>query len=148
MTEPRQVDRLEKPEPRARTPRGRQVTTDAALRGRRNKRYGQKRQGDVRRFFEHLTATQARWHGRKANEETWSHLPIRLEVKAGMQCGPTATAYLKQEKQGEQARAVGDVRPFVGVSAPEGMSDFLITIRGTKFVETLNALGFYQVDQA
>lgn len=125
----------------------RQKTDDPAVRGRRNKRYGHKRQGDVRRFFERLTATQARFRGRTANEETWSHLPVRVECKAGMQCGPAATAYLKQEAQSDQSKAFGDIRPFVAAVAPEGMSDFLLIVRGSRFVETMNALGFYQANR-
>lgn len=121
-------------------------TDDPALRNKRNRAYGHAKQAVVRRWLEQLTGTQARFQGRKANEEMWSHLPVRVEVKAGQQVGAAATAYLNQERQSDQAKAFGDIRKFIGVCAPEGMSDFLITVRASNFVEVCESLGFYQAN--
>jgi len=107
-------------------------------------RKGHRKQDTVRMWFEALTGTKATFHGRKGNEEQWFHLPVRVEVKAGKQVGAVWTAYAKQETQSDQAKPFGDAREFVGCSAPDDMSDFLLTIRASRFEQVANALGFYK----
>jgi len=92
--------------------------------------------------LEALSGTQAVWRGRLANEETADHLPVRYESKAGAQVGPIATRYLAAEKQSEQARATGDVRPFVFLAMPdEWGTDGLIVFRLSRAVDVIASLG-------
>ena len=78
-----------------------------------------KKQRAARKALEDLTAAEAaRFVGQLGNEEAWSGLPLRVEVKSGAQVGPIWTRFEKAEAQSEQSRAVGDIRPFLMVAAP------------------------------
>ena len=59
------------------------------------------------------------------HEEHWGGA-FRIEVKAGKQIDPIWTRYLLAETQSEQARPVGDPRPFVMVAMPDGSTDGLV----------------------
>lgn len=98
-------------------------------RGRLNKQKGHRKQSLARKALEDLFETEALFHGRKANEEAWTHLPVRVEVKAGKQVGPIETRFLAAEKQAATAKATGDPRPFVYVAMPDGMTDGLFICR-------------------
>jgi hypothetical protein len=92
-------------------------------RGRLNKQKGHRKQSLARKALEDLFAAEALFHGRKANEEAWTHLPIRVEVKAGAQVKPIDTRFLAAEKQSVAAKATGDPRPFVFIAMPDGQTD-------------------------
>jgi len=106
-------------------------------RGRLNKQKGHRKQSLARRALEDLFEAEALFHGRKANEEAWTHLPIRVEVKAGAQVGPIATRFLAGEKQSTAAKSTGDPRPFVYVAMPDGMTDGLFICRLSTLKELL-----------
>jgi len=92
-------------------------------RGRLNKQKGHRKQSLARKALEELFGAEALFHGRKANEEAWTHLPIRVEVKAGAQVKPIDTRFLAAEKQSVAAKATGDPRPFVFIAMPDGQTD-------------------------
>ncbi len=62
------------------------------------------------------------------HEELWGGA-VRVEVKAGAQIEPIATRYRLAEQQSEQHRAIGDIRPFVLVTMPDGERDGLVVLR-------------------
>ncbi len=110
--------------------------------GRRNRRKGSRGQSDARKVLERVTGTSASWAGRLANEETWSHLPVRMEVKAGRSNGANAVFghYFKAEKQAGAAKSVGDSRPFVAAFKPDGVNDVLYVVRGSQLAAVVDAL--------
>jgi len=73
------------------------------------------------------------------HEELWGG-GVRVEVKAGKQVGPVWTRFLLAEGQSEQARPIGDPRPFVFVAMPEGTSDGLVVFRLSQVAAVLDAL--------
>lgn len=101
-----------------------------SCRGARSRRSGMKKQREARKAFEVLTGVDAaRFAGQLGNEEAWTGLPIRVEVKSGSQVGPVWTKYALAEAQAEAARAIGDARPFAFVAMPTGMTDGLFVCR-------------------
>lgn len=106
-------------------------------RGRLNKQKGHRKQSLARKALEDLFGAEALFHGRKANEEAWTHLPVRVEVKAGAQVKPIETRFLAGEKQSDAARATGDPRPFVFIAMPDGMTDGLFICRLSTLKELL-----------
>ena len=106
-------------------------------RGRLNKQKGHRKQSLARKALEDLFGSEALFHGRKANEEAWTHLPVRVEVKAGAQVKPIETRFLAAEKQSVAAKATGDPRPFVFVAMPDGQSDGLFVCRLSTLKELL-----------
>lgn len=106
-------------------------------RGRLNKQKGHRKQSLARKALEDLFGAEALFHGRKANEEAWTHLPIRVEVKAGAQVKPIQTRFLAGEKQADTAKATGDPRPFVFIAMPDGMTDGLFICRLSTLKELL-----------
>jgi hypothetical protein len=109
----------------------------AQRRGRLNKQKGHRKQSLARKALEDLFEAEALFHGRKANEEAWTHLPVRVEVKAGAQVGPIETRFLAAEKQSTAAKATGDPRPFVYIAMPDGMTDGLFICRLSTLKELL-----------
>ncbi len=106
-------------------------------RGRLNKQKGHRKQSLARKALEDLFGSEALFHGRKANEEAWTHLPVRVEVKAGAQVKPIETRFLAAEKQATTAKATGDPRPFVFIAMPDGMTDGLFVCRLSTLKELL-----------
>jgi len=106
-------------------------------RGRLNKQKGHRKQSLARKALEDLFGAEALFHGRKANEEAWTHLPVRVEVKAGAQVKPIETRFLAGEKQADTAKATGDPRPFVFIAMPDGMTDGLFICRLSTLKELL-----------
>ena len=106
-------------------------------RGRLNKQKGHRKQSLARRALEDLFETEALFHGRKANEEAWTHLPIRVEVKAGAQVKPIETRFLAAEKQATAAKATRDPRPFCYIAMPDGTTDGLFICRLSVLKELL-----------
>ena len=106
-------------------------------RGRLNKQKGHRKQSLARKALEDLFGAEALFHGRKANEEAWTHLPIRVEVKAGAQVKPIETRFLAAEKQATAAKATGDPRPFCYIAMPDGTTDGLFICRLSVLKELL-----------
>ena len=106
-------------------------------RGRLNKQKGHRKQSLARKALEDLFGAEALFHGRKANEEAWTHLPIRVEVKAGAQVKPIETRFLAAEKQATVAKATGDPRPFCYIAMPDGTTDGLFICRLSVLKELL-----------
>lgn len=106
-------------------------------RGRLNKQKGHRKQSIARKALEELFGAEALFHGRKANEEAWTHLPIRVEVKAGAQVKPIETRFLAAEKQATTAKATGDPRPFCYIAMPDGTTDGLFLCRLSVLKELL-----------
>jgi hypothetical protein len=105
--------------------------------GRRNKRYGHRKQAKARKA---LGVPDAKFLGMMAHEELFGGL-IRTEVKAGKShADPVATHFLASEKQSEQNRAIGDTRPFIAAFMPSKMDDGLVVIRMSQLRETVAAL--------
>jgi hypothetical protein len=65
-----------------------------------------------------------------ANTRHEEHLggPVRYESKAGAQVGPIWTRFQAARVQSEQARAIGDHRPFVMAAHPDKTSEFLLIV--------------------
>jgi len=61
------------------------------------------------------------------NEETWRSA-LRIEVKQGKQVQAAVTAFRRTRDQSEQARPIGDNRPFMGVVVHEGLEVCLIAL--------------------
>lgn len=68
------------------------------------------------------------------HEELWGG-NIRVEVKAGAQVNPIATRFIAAERQSEHHRPIADVRPFVFIAMPDGMSDGLVVMRLSAFAK-------------
>lgn len=124
--------------PNFKAPKAERAETVNQRRGRINRQKGKRKQAAARRVFEAVYQVTVSWAGKKGNEESWDHLPCRLEIKAGQQVGPMATKYLAAEKQSNAARAHGDVRPFVFVAMPDDWgTDGLMVVRLSVFRELM-----------
>ncbi len=98
---------------------------DPSARGKRNRAKGDSK---ARRARKRLGIGGANTR----HEEHWGgHL--RLEVKAGSQVEPIATRFNAAEKQSAQAKAIGDIRPFVMVAMPDGTQDGIVLMRLSQF---------------
>ncbi len=93
--------------------------------GRRNRRSGLRKQRQVRR---ELGVPDSRFAGQNGNEEGW-RWQFRVECKSGQQVRAMTTRFLEAEAQAEGSRSVGDVRPFMFVAMPQGMSDGIVALR-------------------
>ncbi len=90
--------------------------TVAQKRGAANRRAGKLQQREARKTVEKLTGTPAaRFTGQLGNEESWHHLPWRVEVKSGKQVQAAVTSYLRAKAQSDANHALGDPRPFVHI---------------------------------
>ncbi len=98
---------------------------DPRARGKRNRAKGDSK---ARRARKRLGITGANTR----HEEHWGgHL--RIEVKAGNQVQPIATRFNAAEKQSAQAKALGDIRPFVMVAMPDDSRDGIVLMRLSEF---------------
>jgi hypothetical protein len=100
---------------------------DPVARGRRNRAKGDSKARKARKALG-IAGANTR------HEEHWGGV-CRLEVKAGKQIEPIATRFVLAEQQSEQHRPLGDVRPFVMVAMPDGMSDGLVVMRLSVFAQ-------------
>jgi len=94
---------------------------DPVARGKRNRAKGDAK---ARRARKALGISGANTR----HEEHWGGA-FRVEVKAGKQIEPIWTRFLRAETQSEQARPVGDLRPFLMVAMPDGSNDGLVVGR-------------------
>lgn len=98
---------------------------DPRARGKRNRAKGDSK---ARRARKKLGITGANTR----HEEHWGgHL--RMEVKAGAQVQPIATRFHQAERQSAQAKAIGDIRPFVMVAMPDDTQDGIVLMRLSQF---------------
>lgn len=113
----------------------------AACRGARNRRSGMRKQREARKALQALTGAEAaRFAGQLGNEESWSGLPLRVEVKSGAQVSPIWTRYAAAEAQSNANHAVGDPRPFVMVAMGTRTSDGLIVCRLSQLGRVVEAV--------
>lgn len=109
-------------------------------RGARNRRSGMRKQRATRKALEQtFNASAAKFVGQLGNEEAWHGLPVMVEAKSGAQVGPIWTRFLAAESQAHANRAVGDVRPFVMVAMPKGVTDGLVLCRLSQFTDVIEA---------
>lgn len=112
-----------------------------ACRGARNRRSGMRKQREARKSLEALTGAQAaRFAGQLGNEEAWTGLGIRVEVKSGAQVDPVWTKYAAAEAQAAASKAIGDVRPFVFIAMGTRTSDGLMVCRLSELARVVEAL--------
>lgn len=112
-----------------------------SCRGRRSRAGGMKKQRDARKALEAVTGAQAaRFVGQLGNEESWSGLPLRVEVKSGAQCGPIWTRYAAAEIQAEANNAIGNTKPFVLVAMGQRTTDGLVVCRLSQLARVVEAL--------
>lgn len=107
--------------------------------GRRNRQKGKRKQREARKTLEDHFGTAGPTVTATAHEEAW-RMRVRAEVKSGQQVKAMVTRYLEAETQSEISKAIGDLRPFVFVAAPDGMGDKLICFRLSKLGEVLEAM--------
>ncbi len=111
-----------------------------SCRGARNRRSGLKKQRMARKVLERVTGVNAtRFMQAGGNEENW-RLPVRVEVKSGVQCGPVWTKFAATEAQSNAAKSEGDTRPFVAVFMGTRTSDGLFVCRLTQLDRVVEAL--------
>jgi hypothetical protein len=94
----------------------------ARCRGKANKRKGQTKQRAAAKAVGITINRIGAGH-----EENYGGA-LRVEVKAGAQVGPIFTRYLNARAQSEQARPIGDNRPFVFLAMPDGTSGGLAVV--------------------
>lgn len=94
--------------------------------GKRNRSKGDTKARQARKMLG-ITGVNSR------HEEVWGG-SVRVEVKAGAQIKPVATAFVKCEQQSEAARPLGDHRPFMLVCMPDGWKNGLIVMRLEDYV--------------
>ena len=94
---------------------------DPVARGKRNRAKGDSKARRARKMLG-IAGANTR------HEELWGGA-LRVEMKAGAQISPIVTRYRAAEQQSEQARSIGDIRPFVLVAMPDGESDGLAVMR-------------------
>lgn len=100
-----------------------------------------RKQREARKALEALTGAEAaRFAGQLGNEEAWSGLPLRVEVKSGAIAGPVWTKYAAAEAQAAQSKAIGDVRPFVFIAMGTRTSDGLMVCRLSELARVVEAL--------
>ena len=105
---------------------------DAVARGKRNRAKGDSKARRARKQLG-LAGVNSR------HEEHWGGA-LRVEVKAGAQVQPIETRFALAETQSAQAKAHGDIRPFVMVAMPDGMTDGIVLMRLSQFSILLEAL--------
>jgi hypothetical protein len=87
-----------------------------------------------------LGLASEQWRGREANEETWT-AALRVEVKAGgRMANPVGLRYDQMRVQAEQAKAIGDTRPFIAAVKPDGWSDVVVMVKGSDLPDVVAAL--------
>jgi hypothetical protein len=109
--------------------------------GRRSQSSGKRKQRAARKALEQVTGTHAaRFLGQLGNEESWTGLPLRVEVKSGAIAGPVWTKYAAAEAQAAAAKAIGDTRPFVFIAMGQRTPDGLLVCRLSELARVVEAL--------
>lgn len=111
--------------------------TGPSCRGRRNRAKGKRGQRTARKA---LMLQGETWRGREANEESWTSA-LRIEVKAGgRMANPVGLRYDQCRAQSDEAKPIGDIRPFAAVFKPDGWSDVLVVVKGSDLPNVVEAL--------
>lgn len=103
---------------------------DPVARGKRNRTKGDNKARKARRMLG-LSATGK---AGTRHEEHWGGM-FRVEVKAGAQIYPIATRFNNAKAQSDEAKAMGDIRPFLMVAMPDGTSDGIVLMTLKEFSE-------------
>lgn len=105
---------------------------DPVARGKRNRSKGDSKARKARKVLA-ITGVNSR------HEELLGGA-LRVEFKAGGIVAPAFTAFMRCEQQSEQARPIGDTRPFAAVFMPDGSSDGVIACRLSQIAEVAAAV--------
>jgi hypothetical protein len=105
-----------------------------SCRGKANRSKGTRKQRAARRALGIAGPSLGADH-----EENWRGA-VRVEVKAGAQVRPAATAFRKMRDQSEGSRPIGDNRPFAGIAMPDGESDGIFMCRLSDLAEVATAV--------
>lgn len=105
---------------------------DPVARGKRNRAKGDSKARKARRMLG-LSATGK---AGTRHEEHWGGM-LRVEVKAGAQVHAIATRFSNAKAQSDEAKALGDVRPFAMVAMPDGSSDGIVLMTLQDFSDLL-----------
>lgn len=105
---------------------------DPVARGKRNRTKGDAKARNARRRLG-LSGANTR------HEEHWRGA-LRVEIKAGAQVSPIATRFDAARAQSDEARAIGDVRPFAMIAMPDGRSDGIVLMSLSDFSDLLAAI--------
>lgn len=109
--------------------------------GARNRRKGMRKQREARKTLEKVfDAEAAKFIGQLGNEEAWTGLAVRVEVKSGAQVRPVWTRFIVAEEQSQRSRAIGDNRPFLMVAMADHTTDGLAIVRLSQLAALLEAL--------
>lgn len=108
---------------------------DPVARGKRNRTKGDSKARRARKKLG-LSATG---NAGTRHEEHWGGL-FRVEVKAGAQVGPIATRFANAKAQSEASKSLGDIRPFLMIAMPDGMSDGIVLMTLEEFAELVSLL--------
>lgn len=108
---------------------------DPVARGKRNRTKGDSKARRARKKLG-LSATG---NAGTRHEEHWGGL-FRVEVKAGAQVGPIATRFANAKAQSEASKSFGDIRPFLMIAMPDGMSDGIVLMTLEEFAELVSLL--------
>jgi hypothetical protein len=73
------------------------------------------------------------------HEEHWGG-SFRIEAKSGKQIQPIATRFLMAEAQSNAAKSHGDIRPFLMIAMPDGMTDGIVLMRLEQFADMWSLL--------
>lgn len=103
---------------------------DPVARGKRNRSKGDAKARKARRTLG-LSATGK---AGTRHEEHWGGL-FRVEVKAGAQVHAIETRFRNAKAQSDEAKAMGDIRPFLMVAMPDGTSDGIVLMTLSEFSE-------------
>ena len=108
---------------------------DPAARGKRNRTKGDSKARVARRKLG-LAATG---NAGTRHEEHWGGM-FRVEVKAGAQVSPIATRFYQAKGQSDEAKALGDIRPFAMIAMPDGTSDGIVLMTLEEFAQLCSLL--------
>lgn len=108
---------------------------DPVARGKRNRSKGDSKARIARRKLG-LSATGK---AGTRHEEHWGGM-FRVEVKAGAQVYPIATRFGNARAQSDEAKAMGDIRPFAMIAMPDGSSDGIVLMTLSEFSELLTMI--------
>lgn len=110
--------------------------------GARSRRSGMRKQREARKALEVVSgAPAARFVGQLGNEESWTHLGVRVEAKSGKAADVVATKFTACEQQSKSNHAIGDARPFASVHMPTGWgSDGIFSCRLSELGRVVEAL--------
>jgi hypothetical protein len=106
---------------------------DPVARGKRNRAKGDSKARRARKVLG-IAGANTR------HEELWGGA-FRVEIKAGAQVSPIATRFNQARNQSEQARSIGDPRPFIMVAMPDDERDGIVLMKLSDFGDLFGGNG-------